>query len=141
GDIDQEAPTSISGGSSRGLHFQRGRPQGKLVRVLEGEIFDVVVDLRKHSGTYGHWFGERLSSANRRQLYIPGEFAHGFLVLSDFATVAYKCTDYYAPEEEDGIIWDDRDLKIQWPLEEVSRVLLSDKDAAQRPFRELVSPF
>jgi dTDP-4-dehydrorhamnose 3,5-epimerase len=137
----QDNESKSKRGVLRGLHFQRFRPQGKLVRVLEGEIYDVALDLRRQGGTYGEWVGERLSSANKRQLYIPGEFAHGFLVLSETATVAYKCTDYYFPQEEDGIIYDDKDLNIPWPLEAIDRVFLSEKDASQKSFKELISPF
>lgn len=114
-------------GVLRGLHYQLGRPQGKLVWVAQGEIYDVAVDIRKHSPDFGKWVGVILSSENSRQVYIPEGFAHGFCVLSDKARVIYKCTDYYAPEEEHGILWNDPALKIDWP---VQAPILSDKDAA-----------
>lgn len=113
-------------GVLRGLHFQKTHPQAKLVRVLTGEVFDVAVDLRKDSVTYGQWVGEVLSGENKRQLMIPRGFAHGFLVLSDYAEFAYKCDDFYHPEDEGGIIWNDPDINIQWPLTEGLR--LSEKD-------------
>ena len=110
----------------RGLHFQKKHPQAKLVRVLSGEVFDVCVDLRKESPTYGQWIGETLSAENRKQLFIPRGCAHGFLVLSDSATFAYKCDDYYRPDDEGGILWDDPALGIQWPL--TDKPILSEKD-------------
>ncbi len=100
----------------RGLHYQIKQPQGKLVRVIQGEIFDVAVDLRRSSKTFGHWVGEILSSANKRQLWVPEGFAHGFLVLSETAEVLYKTTDYYAPEHERVLLWNDVDVGIEWPL-------------------------
>lgn len=102
-------------GVLRGMHYQLGRPQGKLVEVVRGEIFDVAVDVRRGSPTFGEWEGISLSEKNFRQLYIPPGFAHGFYVLSDTAVFSYLCTDYYAPEEERGIRWDDPDLDIEWP--------------------------
>lgn len=114
-------------GVLRGLHYQLGRPQGKLVWVAQGEIFDVAVDIRRSSPDFGKWAGIALSSENRRQAYIPEGFAHGFCVLSDKAVVIYKCTDYYTPNEERGIRWNDAALKINWP---VQTPIISDKDAA-----------
>ena len=105
-------------GVLRGLHFQKEHPQGKLVRVLRGEVFDVAVDLRKHSKTYGKWFGVVLSAENKKQFYISEGFAHGFLVLSDEAEFAYKCTDFYHPGDEGGIIWNDPSIGIEWPIAE-----------------------
>jgi dTDP-4-dehydrorhamnose 3,5-epimerase len=102
-------------GVLRGLHYQVNQPQGKLVRVIAGEVFDVAVDLRKKSPTFGHWVGEYLSAENKRQMWIPAGFAHGFLVLSDYAEFIYKTTDYYAPQHERCIRWDDTTLGIQWP--------------------------
>ena len=101
----------------RGLHYQAVQPQGKLVRVVAGEVFDVAVDIRRGSPTYGRWAGELLSATNRRQLWVPPGLAHGFLVLSDSADFLYKTTDYYAPEHERCIAWDDATLKIDWPLD------------------------
>ncbi len=102
-------------GVLRGLHFQKTRPQGKLVRVIEGEVFDVAVDLRWGSPTFGKWQGVRLSGELKNQFYVPPGFAHGFLVLSESAVFAYKCSDFYFPEDEDGIRWDDPELGIEWP--------------------------
>lgn len=124
-------------GVLRGLHFQKTYPQGKLVRVLRGEVYDVAVDLRKDSPTYKKWFGVLLSGENNKQFYVPAGFAHGFLVLSDEAEFAYKCTDFYHPEDEDGIIWDDPDIGIKWPLEGVGEPLLSDKDRRLGSVQEL----
>jgi len=120
-------------GVLRGLHYQNPSPQGKLVRVLEGEIFDVAVDLRRSSQTFRRWFGVKLSGANRQTLWIPEGFAHGFLVLSDYADVLYKTTDFYAPEHERTIAWNDPDIGIEWPLS--GAPVLSAKDAAGTPFR------
>lgn len=122
-------------GTLRGLHYQIRQPQGKLVRVIRGEVFDVAVDLRRASATFGHWVGAILSEENRHMLWVPPGFAHGFLVLSDSAEFVYKCTEYYSPEHERSIRWDDPDLGIQWPLVGGERLLLSDKDAAAPAFR------
>ncbi|GIO35104.1 dTDP-4-dehydrorhamnose 3,5-epimerase [Paenibacillus albilobatus] len=124
-------------GVLRGLHFQTQFPQGKLVRVLYGEVYDVAVDLRKGSSTYKQWYGIHLSAQNRRQFYIPEGFAHGFLVLSDEAEFVYKCTNFYYPEYESGIIWNDPELGINWPLENIDDVLLSDKDRKLNTMAEL----
>jgi dTDP-4-dehydrorhamnose 3,5-epimerase len=110
----------------RGLHYQVIRPQGKLVRVIEGEIFDVAVDIRAGSSTFGQWAGQFLSAENRKMMWIPAGFAHGFVVVSDWAEVLYKTTDYYEPTYERSISWDDPDLGIRWPLTELPT--LSDKD-------------
>lgn len=115
-------------GVLRGLHFQKLNPQGKLVRVLDGEVFDVAVDLRKGEKTFGKWFGIKLSSENNKQFYIPEGFAHGFLVLSETAVFAYKCTRFYDPSDEGGIIWNDPEVGIEWPEIEGMQLLLSDKD-------------
>lgn len=122
----------------RGLHYQLPpKVQGKLVRAVAGEVFDVAVDIRKGSPTFGKWVGEVLSEDNKRQLWIPPGFAHGFLVLSEMAEFLYKTTDYYAPEYERCIVWNDRDLSIQWPL--TAPPLVSGKDAAGKPFSEALS--
>ena len=118
----------------RGLHYQIQQPQGKLVRVVAGAIFDVVVDLRKSSPTYGQWVGSLLSAENKQQMWVPIGFAHGFCVLSEFAEVLYKTTDYYAPQHERCVIWNDPDLAIAWPLETAPTV--SAKDQAGTPFKE-----
>ena len=115
-------------GVLRGLHYQVQKPQGKLVRVVAGEVFDVVVDIRPQSPTYGQWVGEHLSASNQRQLWIPPGLAHGFLVLSESAEFLYKTTDYYAPEFERCLAWDDPSLNIAWPLNGIVPVV-SAKDA------------
>ncbi len=120
-------------GVLRGLHYQIQQPQGKLVRCVVGEVYDVAVDLRKTSATFGKWVGVHLSADNKRQFWVPAGFAHGFLVLSDYAEFLYKTTDYYAPEYERAISWNDRDLNIDWPDCGVSPVL-SSKDAAAHAF-------
>lgn len=117
----------------RGLHYQIQQPQGKLVRVVQGEVFDVAVDLRKNSKTFGRWVGETLSAENKRQLWIPEGFAHGFVVISDYAELLYKTTDYYAPAFERSILWDDPDIGIAWPFQ--GAPLLSTKDAASKPLK------
>ncbi|WP_411882810.1 dTDP-4-dehydrorhamnose 3,5-epimerase [Polaromonas sp. YR568] len=122
----------------RGLHYQVGQPQGKLVRVVRGAVFDVAVDIRPSSPTFGQWFGLELSEENHRQLWVPPGLAHGFLVLSDSAEFLYKTTDYYAPEQERCIVWNDPTLGIAWPLEGGSP-LLSGKDAAGLAFAAAVS--
>ncbi len=119
-------------GILRGLHYQIENAQGKLVRAIAGEIFDVAVDLRKSSPTLGRWYGLRLSAADKRQIYVPPGFAHGFLVLSEYAEVLYKTTDFYAPDHERCIIWNDPTLNIEWPLE--GDPLISPKDAMGVPF-------
>lgn len=121
-------------GVLRGLHFQRERPQGKLVRCARGEIFDVAVDIRPGSKTFGKWVGVSLNDQNHRQLYVPPGFAHGFLVLSDVADVIYQCTEYYHPESEGGIAWDDAALAIPWPLQGI-KPTISAKDAAWPPLK------
>ena len=115
-------------GVLRGLHYQIEQPQGKLVRCTQGEVFDVIVDIRRDSPTFGQWVGELLSEENKRQLWIPPGLAHGFLVLSDSADFLYKTTEYYAPQHERAILWSDPDLAIKWPL--MVAPLLSAKDAA-----------
>ena len=119
----------------RGLHYQIMHPQGKLVRVISGEVYDVAVDIRKNSPTFGKWVGEILSAENRRMLWIPEGFAHGFLVLSDSTEFLYKTTDYWFPEHERTISWNDPDLAIDWPLNG-EEPLLSGKDRQGKPFRE-----
>lgn len=126
-------------GVLRGLHFQTKHPQGKLVRVVEGEVYDVAVDLREGSPTFGKWEGVLLTATNKKQFYIPEGFAHGFLVLSEHATFQYKCTNYYASEYDSGILWNDPDVNIKWPLEDIEEVLLSDKDKVQQTLKEFMS--
>jgi dTDP-4-dehydrorhamnose 3,5-epimerase len=115
-------------GTLRGLHYQIQQPQGKLVRVVLGEVFDVAVDIRRSSPKFGHWFGVTLSDQNRKALWVPPGFAHGFLVLSDTAEFEYKCTDYYAPEYERSLRWDDPDIGIDWPIGQSETPILSAKD-------------
>ncbi len=122
-------------GTVRGLHFQRTHPQGKLIRVLAGEIFDVVVDIRGGSRTFRRWIGTELSAANFLQCYVPSGFAHGFCVLSEFAEVEYKCTDFYDPSDELRIIWNDPGIGVRWP---VAQPLLSDKDRVAPYLDELM---
>lgn len=124
-DFVQDNHSRSSRGVLRGLHFQKSKPQGKLVRVVKGEVFDVAVDIRKGSSTYGEWEGVILSEENKRQFWVPPGFAHGFVVLSDVADFEYKCTDYYDPSDEGSILWNDPDLAITWPI---SDPILSQKD-------------
>ena len=121
-------------GTLRGLHVQEPYGQGKLIQVLDGEVFDVAVDVRVGSPTFGHWVGERLSSENHLQIYVPPGFAHGFCVISESALFSYKCTELYHPETELSIAWNDPAIGIDWPLEEP---LLSNRDAEARSLREL----
>lgn len=121
-------------GILRGLHYQMEHTQGKLVRVTQGEVFDVAVDMRKSSPTYGQWFGTLLSAENKRQLWVPAGFAHGFYVTSESAEFVYKCTDYYCPQSEVSLCWNDKQLNINWPLIDGKLPLLSDKDADGLPF-------
>jgi dTDP-4-dehydrorhamnose 3,5-epimerase len=121
-------------GTLRGLHYQIQHPQGKLVRVVAGEVFDVVVDLRRSSPTFGKWAGVYLSSENKRQIWVPPGFAHGFYVLSDSAEFIYKCTDFYAPEHERTILWNDQSLGIAWPILPDVPLRLSEKDERGIPF-------
>jgi dTDP-4-dehydrorhamnose 3,5-epimerase len=122
-------------GTLRGLHYQIEQAQGKLIRVVTGRIFDVAVDLRRGSPTFGRWVGTELSEDNNRQLWIPPGFAHGFYVLSEQTDVVYKCTAHYSAEHERTLRWDDPDLAIEWPLGDGAAPLLSDKDAAGLPLR------
>jgi dTDP-4-dehydrorhamnose 3,5-epimerase len=120
----------------RGLHYQIQQPQGKLVRVAVGSVFDVAVDIRRGSATFGRWVGMILSAENHHMLWIPPGFAHGFVVLSESADFLYRCTDFYAPDQARGIVWDDPDLKIQWPLPAGAEPILSANDAAAVRFRD-----
>lgn len=142
----QDNQSASSKGVLRGLHYQKQFPQGKLVRVIKGTVFDVAVDLRTGSETYGKWFGVELSAENRKQFYIPVGFAHGFLVLSDMAEFCYKCTDFYHPGDEGGLAWNDPKIGIEWPgltgeyqgtasaegyfLADQTAIILSEKDQA-----------
>ncbi len=124
----QDNQSMSTRGVLRGLHFQKQFPQGKLVRVVRGKVFDVAVDLRSASKTYGKWFGVELSAENMKQFYIPEGFAHGFLVLSDEAEFCYKCTDFYHPGDEGGLAWNDPEIGVEWPLEEGVDLIISEKD-------------
>lgn len=132
----QDNQSKSSKGVLRGLHFQKNHPQGKLVRTTKGKVFDVAIDLRKNSDTYGKWFGVILSEENKKQFYIPQGFAHGFLVLSDEAEFVYKCTDFYHPEDEGGIAWDDKKIDIKWPSENIDNLILSEKDKKWKTLKE-----
>lgn len=133
-DFVQDNHSRSSRNVLRGLHFQTSKPQGKLVRVVRGEVFDVVVDIRPVSATFGKWVGVHLSESNKNQLWVPPGLAHGFVVISDFADFEYKCTDYYDPKNEGCLIWNDPEVGIQWP---VKTPLLSEKDAKGKLFGEL----
>ncbi|NRT70254.1 dTDP-4-dehydrorhamnose 3,5-epimerase [Clostridium beijerinckii] len=133
----QDNESRSSKGVLRGLHFQRKHSQGKLVRVTKGEVFDVAVDLRTGSSTYGKWEGVVLSEENKKQFYIPEGFAHGFLVLSDEAVFNYKCTDFYAPEYDGGVMWDDKDINIEWPMDGIENIILSEKDKKHPKLKDL----
>lgn len=127
----QDNQSSSRKGVLRGLHFQKTYPQAKLVRVLKGEVFDVAVDLRKEGETYGQWVGVLLSEENKRQFMIPRGFAHGFVVVSNYAEFSYKCDELYHPEDEGGIMWNDPSVGVKWP--NVGEIIMSEKDKKQ-PF-------
>ena len=131
----QDNHSKSSQGVLRGLHYQIQNPQGKLVRVTQGEVFDVAVDMRRSSKQFGKWVGTHLSAENKRQLWVPAGFAHGFVVLSEFAEVQYKCSAVYNPKTEAGIMWNDPDLAVQWPLNGIEP-LLSDRDKGNQTFAE-----
>lgn len=124
----QDNQSSSSRGVLRGLHFQIKYPQAKLVRVIRGEVFDVAVDLREGSETYGKWFGLILSEDNKKQFFVPKGFAHGFVVLSDYAEFAYKCTEFYHPGDEGGLVWNDPDIGIDWPIPEDMELNIIERD-------------
>lgn len=133
----QDNESKSSKGVLRGLHFQKKHSQGKLVRVTKGQVFDVAVDLRNGSETYGKYVGVILSEENKKQFYIPEGFAHGFLVLSEEAVFNYKCTDFYAPEYDGGVMWNDPDINIKWPLEGIEEIILSEKDKKHPNLKDL----
>jgi len=135
-DFVQDNHSRSSHGILRGLHYQVTKPQGKLVRVLGGEVFDVAVDLRKNSATFGQWVGMHLSEDNKKMLWIPPGFAHGFYVISEQADFFYKCTHFYVPEYERAIRWDDPDFGIDWPLVDGNPPVLAPKDAAASAFKD-----
>ena len=139
--IDMEFVQDNQSASKRGvlrvLHFQICHPQDKIVRVVSGEVFDVAVDLRKDSATYGQWYGVVLSAENKKQFFIPKNFAHGFLVLSEYAEFAYKCTDFYHANDEGGIAWNDLDIGVDWPIPEGMELIISEKDQKWGGIKEL----
>ena len=137
----QDNQSKSKKGVLRGLHFQKENTQAKLVRCIKGEVFDVAVDLRPGSETYGKWEGVILSEENKKMFMIPRGFAHGFLVLSDKAVFNYKCTDFYDPEHDGGVMWNDPDIGIEWPLEGIDNVILSDKDKKHKNLKDLDIPF
>lgn len=124
-------------GVLRGLHKQKNFPQTKLVRVINGCVFDVAVDLREGSATYGKWYGVELSAENKKQFLIPKGFAHGFLTLSDYAEFCYKCDDFFHPDDELGVAWNDPDIGVDWNIPEGMKLILSEKDKNQKPLRQL----
>lgn len=124
----QDNQSASKKGVLRGLHFQINHPQDKLVRVIKGEVFDVAVDLREGSPTFGQWHGELLSEENKKQFFVPKNFAHGFLVLSDYAEFCYKCTDFYHPNDEGGLLWSDPAIGIEWPIPEGMELIMSERD-------------
>lgn len=130
----QDNQSKSTKGVLRGLHFQKTHPQAKLVRVIKGEVYDVAVDLRKDSPTYGKYVGAILSEENKNQFFIPRGFAHGFLVLSDEAEFCYKCDDFYHPEDEGGLMWNDPTVGIDWPLDGIDNLNLSEKDTKNPNF-------
>jgi len=133
----QDNQSASKKGVLRGLHFQINFPQDKLVRVIRGEVYDVAVDLRPGSATYGKWHGVLLTEENKKQFFIPKNFAHGFLVLSDYAEFCYKCTDFYHPNDEGGIAYNDPAIGIEWPIPEGMELILSDKDTKWGSITEL----
>lgn len=136
-DFVQDNQSMSTKGVLRGLHFQKQFSQSKLVRCIRGAVFDVAVDLRPGSKTYGKWEGVVLSAENKKQFFIPKNFAHGFLVLSDEAEFVYKVDDFYHPNDEGGLMWNDPDIAIEWPIEEGMEIKLSDKDKLHPPFKNL----
>ena len=135
--VVQDNQSASKKGVLRGLHFQINYPQDKLVRVIKGEVYDVVVDMREGSETYGKWFGVLLSEENKKQFFVPKNFAHGFLVLSDYAEFCYKVTDFYHPNDEGGIIWNDPEIGIEWPIPEDMELIMSEKDHNWGSLKEL----
>ena len=137
----QDNQSKSKKGVLRGLHFQKKNPQGKLVRVVSGEVYDVAVDLRRGSATYGKWYGVLLSAENKKQFYVPEGFAHGFVVMSETAEFVYKCTRFYDPSDEGGLMWNDPEIGIDWPVPENAELLLSEKDQHHQPLKDFESPF
>jgi len=138
-DFVQDNQSASRKGVLRGLHFQKQFPQDKLVRVIKGAVFDVCVDLREGSKTFGKWMGVELSEENKKQFFIPKGFAHGFLVLSDYAEFVYKCSDFYHPNDEGGIAYNDPDIAVKWPIEEGLELIMSEKDTKWGGLKEYVA--
>ncbi len=130
----QDNQSASKKGVLRGLHFQKEFPQDKLVRVIKGEVFDVAVDLREGSPTFGKWHGVLLSEENKKQFFVPKNFAHGFLVLSDYAEFCYKCSELYHPNDEGGIMWNDPAIGVEWPIPEGMELTFSERDTKWAPF-------
>ena len=137
----QDNQSASKKGVLRGLHFQINYPQDKLVRVIKGEVFDVAVDLRKGSPTFGQWHGVLLSEENHKQFFVPKGFAHGFLVLSDYAEFCYKVTDFYHPGDEDGLMYNDPALGVEWPIPEGMELILSEKDTKHESFERYLEKY
>lgn len=141
-DFVQDNHSKSKKGVLRGLHFQTKYTQGKLVRVTKGSVYDVAIDLRKNSETFGKWYGVELTEENKKMFYIPEGFAHGFLTLEDETEFQYKCTDYYAPEFDSGVLWNDKDINIEWNLEKYGlneeTILLSEKDKTQQTLLQFI---
>ena len=135
----QDNQSASRKGVLRGLHFQKEFPQDKLVRVIKGAVYDVCVDLREGSKTFGKWVGVELSEENKKQFFVPKGFAHGFLVLSDYAEFVYKCSDFYHPNDEGGIIYNDPDIGVKWPIEEGVELIFSEKDTKWGGLKEYVA--
>ena len=135
----QDNQSASRKGVLRGLHFQKQFPQDKLVRVIKGAVYDVCVDLREGSKTFGKWVGVELSEDNKKQFFIPKGFAHGFLVLSDYAEFVYKCSDFYHPNDEGGIAYNDPDIAVKWPMEEGLELIMSEKDTKWGGLKEYVA--
>lgn len=132
----QDVHSRSAKGVVRGLHYQLKQPQGKLVRAIAGELFDVAVDLRRSSTTFGQWVGITLSAANRRMIWIPPGFAHGFMVLSKYADIEYRMTDFHAADDARTVLWDDADIGVKWPVAKVGNPILSNKDLTGESFRD-----
>jgi len=137
----QDNQSASKKGVLRGLHFQINFPQDKLVRVIKGEVFDVAVDLRKGSPTFGQWHGVLLSEENKKQFFVPKGFAHGFLVLSDYAEFCYKVTDFYHPNDEGGLMYNDPAIGVEWPIPEGMELILSEKDTKHGSFEEYIEKY
>ena len=135
----QDNQSASRKGVLRGLHFQKEFPQDKLVRVIKGAVYDVCVDLREGSKTFGKWVGVELSEENKKQFFVPKGFAHGFLVLSDYAEFVYKCSDFYHPNDEGGIIYNDPDIGVKWPIEDGLELIFSEKDTKWGGLKEYVA--